>query len=137
MALKSDPPTADVYGGGKSEEVIGKWFANNPEKRKDIFLATKFARKRSAEGQSIDPSPEYCKESCEKALKKLGVDCIDLWYAHRLDTIAPVEKTVQAMVELKDERKIKYFGLSECSARLCGELARCIILLLFRYVPFV
>ncbi|CAL3973398.1 hypothetical protein PZA11_005648 [Diplocarpon coronariae] len=109
--------TADMYGD--SEELVGKWFAKTG-KRGDIFLATKFANKISGAGKeikmSIDSSPEYCKEACEKSLKKLGVETIDLYYCHRVDTKTPIEKTVEAMVELKKAGKIKYIGLSEVSS---------------------
>lgn len=65
---------------------------------------------------SVDSSPEYCKEACATSLKRLGLDSVDLYYAHRLDRKTPIEKTVEAMVELKNEGKIKYLGLSECSS---------------------
>lgn len=60
--------------------------------------------------------PKYVKDSCEKSLKRLGVDCIDLYYCHRVDGKTPIEKTVEAMAELKKEGKIKYLGLSEVSS---------------------
>ncbi|RYP13197.1 hypothetical protein DL767_010853 [Monosporascus sp. MG133] len=110
--------TASVYGD--SEDLIGKWFRLYPERRGDIFLATKFALKMSFTDSGpqvvINSSPEYCRESCETSLKRLGVDCIDLFYCHRFDDVTPVEKTVEAMVQLKREGKIKYLGLSECSS---------------------
>lgn len=65
---------------------------------------------------NVDSSPEYCKQAIEKSLQRLGLPCVDLYYCHRLDKITPIEKTVQAMVELKQAGKIKYLGLSECSA---------------------
>lgn len=64
----------------------------------------------------MDSSPEYAKKACAKSLSRLGVDTIDLYYAHRLDGKTPVEKTVEAMKQLKEEGKIKYLGLSECSS---------------------
>jgi aryl-alcohol dehydrogenase-like predicted oxidoreductase len=103
---------ADVYGD--SEDLIGNWFAANPEKRKDIFLATKFGSR--GEENIIDSSPGYCKEACAKSLKRLGVDYVDLFYCHRVDGKTPIEKTVRAMAELKAEGKIKYLGLCECGA---------------------
>lgn len=94
-----------------------QWFKANPGKREHIFLATKFANKVDAQGnRSVDSSPEYCKQACAKSLQRLGVDHIDLYYAHRLDGKTPVEKTTEALAELKKEGKIKYLGLSECSA---------------------
>ncbi|KAH8681968.1 aldo-keto reductase [Xylariales sp. PMI_506] len=109
--------TADEYGD--SEDLLGKWFTSNPEKRKDIFLATKFAIRSdfSKPGAIIvDSSPEYCKKAIEKSLKRLGLPSVDLYYVHRLDKKTPIEKTMEAMVELKNAGKFKYIGLSECSA---------------------
>lgn len=107
--------TADVYND--SEDLLGKWFAANPEKRNDIFLATKFANIIRPDGVwEIRADPEYVKEACAKSLKRLGLPYVDLYYCHRLDKNVPVEKTVQAMADLKKEGKIKYLGLSECSA---------------------
>jgi hypothetical protein len=105
---------ADAYGD--AEDLLGKWFAKYPDKRKDLFLATKFALKWGAQGLEVDSSPTYAKEACAKSLQRLGVDHIDLYYCHRLDRKTPVEQTVRAMAELKQEGKIKYIGLSECSA---------------------
>jgi aryl-alcohol dehydrogenase-like predicted oxidoreductase len=105
---------ADIYGD--SEELLGKWFAANPEKRNNIFLATKFGLKTGPEGTSIDSSPEYAREAIEKSLKRLALTYIDLYYVHRLDQVSPIEKTIEALVELKKAGKIKYIGLSECSS---------------------
>jgi len=107
--------SADIYAD--SEELLGKWFKRTGH-RKDIFLATKFANKYNPNGgaRSLDSSPEYCKEACQSSLKKLGTDYIDLFYCHLVDGKTPIEKTVQAMLELKNEGKIKYLGLSEVSA---------------------
>jgi aryl-alcohol dehydrogenase-like predicted oxidoreductase len=93
--------TADIYLG--NEEVLGQWFKRNPEKRKDIFLATKFALSYNFQTmeQFVDASPEYVRKACEASLKKLGVDTIDLLYCHRVDSKTPIEKTVEAMAELK------------------------------------
>lgn len=66
--------------------------------------------------RSVDSSPEYCRQACEKSLSRLGLPYVDLYYAHRLDGKTPVEKTVEAMKELQREGKIKYIGLSECSS---------------------
>lgn len=84
-----------------NEDLIGKWFKRTG-KRDEIFLATKFASFRTAEGmREIRSDPEYVKEACAKSLKRLGIQTIDLYYCHRLDRKTPVEKTVQAMAELK------------------------------------
>ncbi|GLI73991.1 hypothetical protein PoHVEF18_002223 [Penicillium ochrochloron] len=109
-------PEADKYGD--SEDLLGKWFAANPEKRKDIFLATKFGIKaiKTPPGNMMDSSPEYCRECIDRSLIRLGLPFVDLYYVHRLDKITPIEKTMRTMVELKNAGKIKYIGLSECSA---------------------
>ncbi|RFU26610.1 hypothetical protein B7463_g9726, partial [Scytalidium lignicola] len=106
--------TADVYGD--NEDLLGKWFKLTG-KRDEIFLASKFGAGVLPNGEVfIRSDPEYVFEACEKSLKRLGVDCIDLYYHHRLDMKTPIEKTVAAMVELKKQGKIKYLGLSEISA---------------------
>ena len=99
---------------GDNEVLLGKWFKANPDKRDDIFLATKFAI--SPKDYSADSSPEHCKASCNKSLERLGIKHIDLYYCHRVDQKTPIEKTVQAMAELVTEGKINYLGLSEISA---------------------
>lgn len=106
---------ADKYGD--SEDLLGKWFAANPEKRQDIFLATKFGFTSMVGGSiQVDTTPEYCRTALEKSLKRLGLPFVDLYYIHRLDKVTPIEKTMKALVELKNAGKIKYIGLSECSA---------------------
>lgn len=106
--------TADVYGD--SEDLLGKWFRANPEKREQIFLATKFGFRFTKDGVVVDTSPEYVKEACASSLKRLGVISVDLFYAHRVDGKTPIEKTVAAMADLQKEGKIKHLGLSEISA---------------------
>ncbi|KAL6693117.1 NADP-dependent oxidoreductase domain-containing protein [Trichoderma pleuroticola] len=103
--------TANVYGD--SEELIGKWFDRNPEKRKDIVLATKWG---NLGGGKAGNSPEYAKECAETSLKRLRTDYIDLYYVHRVDSSVPIENTVKAMVELKNKGWIRHLGLSEVSA---------------------
>ena len=106
--------SADIYSD--SEDLLGKWFAHTG-KRDDIFLATKFAITLKPDGsREVRSDPAYVKEACAKSLKRLGIESIDLYYCHRVDQKTPIEKTVQAMKELKDEGKIKYLGLSEVSA---------------------
>jgi aryl-alcohol dehydrogenase-like predicted oxidoreductase len=106
--------TSDVYGD--SENLLGKWFTKTG-KRSEIFLATKGGAGVDEEGKSLVRSdPEYIKKACVKSLERLGLDSVDLYYIHRLDKVTPIEKTVAAMVELKNQGKIKYLGLSECSA---------------------
>ena len=106
--------SADMYMD--NEDLLGRWFKANPGKREHIFLATKFGNKNVNGVRSVDSSPEYAKEACNKSLKRLGLPHVDLYYCHRVDGKTPVEKTIQAMVELKNEGKFKYLGISECSS---------------------
>jgi aryl-alcohol dehydrogenase-like predicted oxidoreductase len=106
-----------VYGPESNERLLGKWFQRTG-RRQDIFLATKFAN-TYANGKltgKVRGDREYVKWACEKSLERLGVETIDLYYQHRVDPGTPIEETVEAMVELKNEGKIRYLGLSECSA---------------------
>ncbi|KAL2073838.1 hypothetical protein VTL71DRAFT_11164 [Oculimacula yallundae] len=106
--------SSDMYGD--NEDLIGKWFAQNPEKRKDIFLPTKFALSMKDGAVAINSSPEYAKEAVKKSLQRLGVSYIDLYYCHRVDKETPIEKTVKAMAEMQSEGKIRHIGLSEVSS---------------------
>lgn len=91
---------ADIYGD--SEELVGKWFTLHPERRKDIFLATKFGFVDPTKmPMEIRSDPEYVKQAFETSLKKLKTDYVDLYYCHRPDDKTPIEETVKAMVELK------------------------------------
>ncbi|KAJ7131436.1 NADP-dependent oxidoreductase domain-containing protein [Mycena epipterygia] len=109
--------TADAYG--ESEDLIGKWYVfKRTGKRDEIFLGTKFGFV-AVPGQVdrvIDGSPENVKISIEKSLTRLGVDYIDLYYAHRADSKIPIERTVGAMAELVEAGKVKHLGLCEVSA---------------------
>ncbi|CAF4046551.1 unnamed protein product [Adineta steineri] len=108
--------SADIYGD--SEDLLGKYFKKYPEQRKKVFLATKFANIISADLKtvSIRGDAEYIHQANEKSLKRLGLDYVDLYYAHRIDKTVPIEETVGAMKELVDAGKVKYLGLSECSS---------------------
>lgn len=112
--------TADIYANGANEELISKVLTKN---RNKIFIATKFGfRMKNDIGDSfsgdvfIDCSAKYIKEAVEKSLKRLNTDVIDLYYAHRIDQNTPIEETIEAMSQLVKEGKIKYLGLSECTA---------------------
>ncbi|KAK6955138.1 hypothetical protein Daesc_002769 [Daldinia eschscholtzii] len=108
-----------AFAYGDNEDLLGKWFKLHPDRRGDIFLATKWALEYGGDTSPeiyIDSTPENCIKSCERSLKRLGVDSIDLFYCHRFDSTTPVEKSVEAMAQLKKEGKIKYLGLSECSS---------------------
>jgi aryl-alcohol dehydrogenase-like predicted oxidoreductase len=108
--------TSDIYGPFTNEKLLGRWFKETG-RRDEIFLASKFAN-RMVDGQmEVFGQPEYVKQACKESLERLQTDRIDLYYQHRVDPKTPVEKTVGAMAELKKEGKIRYLGLSECSAR--------------------
>lgn len=100
-----------------NEELLGKWFARSGL-RSSIFLVTKFGfvPGNPHDLRSLRTDPEYVRQACLRSLSVLGVDKIDLYMAHRIDDVTPIEKTVDAMVELKKEGKIDYLGFSEISA---------------------
>ncbi len=105
--------TADIYGIGKNEELISKVLVPNRDK---IFIATKFGFRVTEDGSRFfDGSPAHVKAAVEKSLKRLKIDTIDLYYAHRIDPNVPVEEMVGAMAELVKEGKVRYLGLSEAS----------------------
>lgn len=109
--------TADIYGPFKNEELVGRALRG---KREQVFLATKFGIVRDPANpmyRGINGTPEYVRKSCEASLKRLGVDCIDLYYQHRVDPKTPIEETVAAMADLVKEGKVRYLGLSEASSR--------------------
>ncbi len=107
--------TADMYGVGHNEELLSKAFSDRWDK---ITVATKFGVQRGANGEwlGICGRPEYVKEACEKSLKRLGLETIDLYYQHRPDPNVPVEESVGAMKKLVEEGKVRFIGLSEFSA---------------------
>jgi len=106
--------TADMYGVGKNEVLVGKAIKSIREK---IILATKFGNVRGSDGSflGVNGKPEYVKKCCEDSLKRLDIDIIDLYYQHRVDANTPIEDTVGAMADLVKEGKVKYIGLSEAS----------------------
>jgi aryl-alcohol dehydrogenase-like predicted oxidoreductase len=108
--------TADVYGFGDNEVLVGKATRGRREK---VFLATKFAivRDRSnPAARGVSGKPEYVRAACDASLQRLGVETIDLYYQHRVDPNTPIEETVGAMAELVRLGKVRYLGLSEASA---------------------
>ncbi|HAY3502303.1 TPA: aldo/keto reductase [Elizabethkingia anophelis] len=113
--------TADMYANGKNEELISKVLVPNRDK---IFIATKFGFrfKNNEAGPSnsantyFDGSPEWIRQAVDNSLRRLKIDTIDLYYAHRIDPNVLVEETVGAMAELVKAGKVRYLGLSEASA---------------------
>lgn len=105
--------SADMYGVGRNERLLGRALR---DVREQAVIATKFAFVRGQDGswQGINGKPDYVRRSCEGSLERLGVECIDLYYQHRVDPEVPIEETVGAMAELVKQGKVKHLGLSEC-----------------------
>nr|GMD68031.1 auxin-induced protein PCNT115-like [Ipomoea batatas] len=106
--------TSDMYGPHTNEILLGKALKGGV--REKVQLATKFAYCFGEGGMDIRGDPEYVRAACEASLKRLEVDCIDLYYQHRVDTRVPIEVTMGELKKLVEEGKIKYIGLSEASA---------------------
>ncbi len=108
--------TADVYGVGKNEELVGRAIRNCRDK---VVLATKFGNVRTLDGTFIGVSgkPDYVRVSCEGSLRRLGVEVIDLYYQHRVDPKTHIEETVGAMAELVRRGLVRHLGLSEAAAQ--------------------
>lgn len=108
--------TADMYGGGKNEELVGAAIA---KRRNEIILATKFGNMRMPDGRflGVNGKPEYVQSACEESLKRLKISTIDLFYLHRVDTNVPIEETIGAMARLIEQGKVRYIGLSEAGAK--------------------
>ncbi len=107
--------TADMYGWGANERLIGKALAG---RRDQTVIATKFGSMRGPAGEflGISGTPEYVRSACEASLERLGIETIDVYYQHRVDSETPIEETVGAMAELVQEGKVRYLGLSEAAA---------------------
>ncbi len=107
--------TADIYGMGKNEELVGRAIAG---RRSSVQLATKFGNVRSPQGEflGVNGRPDYVTSACEASLRRLGVETVDLYYQHRVDPNVPIEETVGAMADLVRSGKVRYLGLSE----VCG-----------------
>jgi len=106
--------TADMYGMGRNEELVGRAIRDRRDK---VVLATKFGNLRGPDGSliGVNGKPAYVKEACEASLQHLGVDVIDLYYQHRVDPDTPIEETVGAMADLVRQGKVRFLGLSEAA----------------------
>jgi aryl-alcohol dehydrogenase-like predicted oxidoreductase len=106
--------TADMYGPFTNEKLVGRAIR---DRRDRVVLATKFGNVRNAQGQGlgIRGDPDYVRQACDASLERLGVDHIDLYYQHRVDTTVPIEETVGAMAELVRAGKVRHLGLSEAA----------------------
>lgn len=117
--------TADVYGGGDNERLVGKALRKHRDK---VFLATKVGNVRDRTLTShqdqvqanspwiVDGTPEYIRKCIDLSLERLGVDHVDLYYLHRVDPLVPIEETVGAMADQVKAGKVRFLGLSEASA---------------------
>ncbi|KAH6778199.1 oxidoreductase superfamily protein [Perilla frutescens var. hirtella] len=105
--------TSDAYGPHTNEILIGK--ALKGGMREKVQIATKFGIIDLGGKMEVRGDPAYVRAACEASLKRLDVDCIDLYYAHRIDTHVPIEVTMGELKKLVEEGKIKYVGLSEAS----------------------
>jgi aryl-alcohol dehydrogenase-like predicted oxidoreductase len=106
--------TADMYGIGHNEELVGRAIKNRRDK---VVLATKFGNVRGSDSsfKGVNGKPSYVKAACDASLKRLGVDVIDLYYQHRVDPDTPIEETVAAMADLVKVGKVRFLGLSEAA----------------------
>jgi aryl-alcohol dehydrogenase-like predicted oxidoreductase len=103
--------SADMYGWGHNETLLGRALKGRRDK---AIVATKFGQVKLADGkQVVDGRPDYVMQACEASLKRLGIDVIDLYYQHRVDTNVPIEDTVGAMKRLVEQGKVRALGLSE------------------------
>jgi len=107
--------TADMYGVGRNEELIGRAIKDRRDK---VVLATKFGSVRGADGAflGVNGKPDYVRQCCDASLKRLGIDVIDLYFQHRVDPATPIEDTVGAMADLVRAGKVRHLGLSEAGA---------------------
>jgi aryl-alcohol dehydrogenase-like predicted oxidoreductase len=106
--------TADMYGPFTNERLVGRAIAG---RRDEVMLATKFGNERREDGTfvRVNGEPEYVRRACDASLERLGVDHIDLYYQHRVDTTVPVEDTWGAMAELVAAGKVRHLGISEAA----------------------
>ena len=106
--------TADMYGPFTNERLVGRAIAG---RRDEVVLATKFGNERGEDGSflGINGSPDYVRRACDASLQRLGVDVLDLYYQHRVDTAVPVEDTWGALRELVEAGKVRHVGISEAA----------------------
>ena len=108
--------TADMYGPHTNEQLLGRVLRGH---REQVVIATKFGIVRDAgnpQFRGVSGKPEYVRTACEGSLRRLGIECIDLYYQHRVDPETPIEETVDVMAELVRAGKVRYLGLSEAGA---------------------
>jgi aryl-alcohol dehydrogenase-like predicted oxidoreductase len=111
--------TADAYNGGNSEQVVGRAISNN---RQGWILATKLANPMGSDPNRGGLSRRWVLQAAEESLKRLGTDCIDIYYLHKEDHATPLQETVRAMGELIRSGKVRYFGVSNYRAWRVAEI---------------
>jgi len=106
--------TADMYGPFTNERLVGRALAG---RRHEVVIATKFGNERREDGSWVGTNgrPEYVHSACDASLQRLGIETIDLYYQHRVDSDTPVEETFGAMAELVEAGKVRYLGISEAA----------------------
>jgi aryl-alcohol dehydrogenase-like predicted oxidoreductase len=107
--------TAEAYGPFENEKLIGRALGT---RRDEIVIATKASAEMDDDGtiHGRNGTPEYIRRACERSLRHLGMDVIDLYYLHRVDPAVPIEDSVGGLAELVQEGKVRHIGLSEASA---------------------
>lgn len=112
--------TADVYGRGHNERLIGHFLASlNQTTRNKFRVATKCGIDRAPDAayeRSINNKPDYITRCCNESLSRLGLECIDLFYLHRIDPSSPIEESMECLSQLVKEGKVRNIGLCEVSA---------------------
>jgi aryl-alcohol dehydrogenase-like predicted oxidoreductase len=122
--------TADMYGSGHNEQLVGEalkraGLSSGPSRDK-VILATKFGNVRGPNGEflGIRGDPAYVRQACDASLRRLGLEYIDLYYQHRVDSRTPIEDTVGAMADLVKQGKVRHLGLSEAAPDTIRRAAR-------------
>jgi aryl-alcohol dehydrogenase-like predicted oxidoreductase len=114
--------TADVYGDGHNEQLLGRALAG---RREEVTIATKFGFRRDNDGGlQVDGRPESIRVSCEASLRRLGMETIDLYYPHRIDPAIPIEDVIGAMADLVGAGMVRYLGMCEVSSHTLERAVR-------------
>ncbi len=105
---------SDLYGWGSGEQILGRAIRG---RRDEVFIATKFGQLMADDGTTriVRGDPPYVRECIDRSLARLGVDHVDLYYAHRIDPAVPVEETIGAMAELVEAGKVRHLGVCEAA----------------------
>ena len=105
---------SDLYGWGRGEEILGRSLVG---RREEVFVATKFGQLMADDGKTriVRGDPPYVRACIDRSLGRLGIDYVDLYYAHRIDPDVPVEETIGAMAELVTAGKVRHLGICEAA----------------------